>query len=80
MPYLRKMSILKTWLRSRKVSGRENKRHGFSVEILFHFNCYRCGKWWSIGDCPKDVLTQTICPHCGAIGGTEEVKKLPAAD
>jgi predicted RNA-binding Zn-ribbon protein involved in translation (DUF1610 family) len=35
-----------------------------SVELLHHFRCYACGKWWSVGDAP---LRKTLwfCPWCG---------------
>ena len=41
--------------------------HGFTVEVLRHYNCGSCSKWWSIGDhqAPGAVLH---CPHCGAAG------------
>ena len=25
-------------------------RHKFSKEIIYHFNCGKCNKWWSISD------------------------------
>ena len=35
-----------------------------SIEILTHFQCSSCKKWWSIGDC--DPKKQTwYCPWCG---------------
>jgi DNA-directed RNA polymerase subunit RPC12/RpoP len=37
--------------------------HNFSIEILHHFNCSSCMKWWSIGDYIK--MDNIICPHCG---------------
>ena len=43
-------------------------RHKFSKEILYHFNCGKCNKWWSIADYhlfSKDILkNKIICPHC----------------
>ena len=49
-------------------------KHKFSKEILYHFNCGKCNKWWSIADyhlfsndVPKDketVHNMIICPHC----------------
>ncbi len=35
-----------------------------SWENLAHFSCQVCGKWWSVGDCPKDKL-DWHCPWCG---------------
>lgn len=36
----------------------------FSVELLVHFNCGACGKWWSVGDAPVEK-TNWFCPWCG---------------
>ena len=60
-------------------------KHKFSKEILYHFNCGNCNKWWSIADyhlfsnkTPKTeekVLNIIICPHCEHKGEvTEEIK------
>ena len=42
-------------------------KHKFSKEILYHFNCGKCNKWWSISDYHllsiKDNKKVT-CPHC----------------
>lgn len=50
-------------------------KHKFSKEILYHFNCGKCNKWWSIADyhlfsnnVPQDkeiVPSLITCPHCG---------------
>ena len=49
-------------------------KHKFSKEIIYHFNCGKCNKWWSIADYHllsldnlknlhyKEPIT---CPHCG---------------
>jgi hypothetical protein len=34
-----------------------------SLERLAHFNCGKCGGWWSIGDAP--VGRAYCCPWCG---------------
>lgn len=40
-----------------------------SVEVLTHYNCKACGKWWTIGD--HFVILEHLkpkvmyCPHCG---------------
>lgn len=39
-----------------------------STEILFHFSCDRCGKWWSVGD--WNPQPKMYCPHCGT---TQEI-------
>ena len=58
-------------------------RHKVSKEILYHFNCGKCNKWWSIADyhllskdVPKNnkkVLNLLTCPHCGH---NEEIKEV----
>ncbi|KKS79876.1 MAG: hypothetical protein UV57_C0006G0012 [Parcubacteria group bacterium GW2011_GWD2_43_10] len=37
-----------------------------TVEKLFHFRCFDCHKWWTIGDAPKKK-TQWHCPWCGQL-------------
>ena len=59
-------------------------KHKFSKEILYHFNCGKCDKWWSIADhhllsndVPKKeeiVPNYIICPHCGHKEEAKEVK------
>jgi len=48
-------------------------RHKVSKEILYHFNCGKCSKWWSISDYHLLSLNNTedldynkkiVCPHC----------------
>ena len=49
-------------------------KHKFSKEILYHFNCGKCNKWWSIADyhlfsnnVPKKeemVPNPITCPFC----------------
>ncbi len=34
-----------------------------SIEILHHFQCILCKKWWSIGDAPD--REEWFCPWCG---------------
>ena len=36
-----------------------------STEILSHFQCRECNRWWSIGDWkPKKYI---FCPHCETV-------------
>ncbi len=42
-----------------------------SVELLRHFQCGHCEKWWSIGDAPPDRAIW-YCPWCG---GTNLIKE-----
>ena len=58
-------------------NGMKNKKHQYTVELLFHFNCGTCENWWSYATTPY-CLTGSIeynslpehidyyCPHCGA--------------
>jgi|TARA_R110002020_G_scaffold462594_1_gene682193 DNA-directed RNA polymerase subunit RPC12/RpoP len=52
--------------------------HKFSKEILYHFNCGKCSKWWSISDYhlfSNDKLKNKItCPYCGHKEEVKEVK------
>ncbi len=36
-----------------------------SLEVLSHFSCGRCSKWWSIGDAVLEDRTEWFCPWCG---------------
>ena len=59
-------------------------KHKYSKEILYHFNCGDCDKWWSVADyhlfSNKVPNTQEmghkiiICPHCGHKEEVIEVK------
>ena len=49
-------------------------KHRVSKEILYHFNCGNCNKWWSIADYHLLSLNNTenlkynkkiTCPQCG---------------
>jgi predicted RNA-binding Zn-ribbon protein involved in translation (DUF1610 family) len=35
-----------------------------STEVLSHFSCGACGKWWTVGDAPKKKK-HWYCPWCG---------------
>jgi len=58
-------------------------KHKVSKEVLYHFNCGACEKWWSIADHhlisnnvpenEKKVPILIICPHCGH---NEEIKEI----
>ena len=51
-------------------------KHKFSKEILYHFNCGKCNKWWSIADYhlfSKNVSNLITCPYCGH---KEKVKEI----
>lgn len=34
-----------------------------SIEKLSHFNCSKCGGWWTIGDAKINI--EYYCPWCG---------------
>ncbi len=47
--------------------------HKVSKEVLYHFNCGKCNKWWSVSDYHllsldnhKDLnyINPITCPHC----------------
>jgi DNA-directed RNA polymerase subunit RPC12/RpoP len=49
--------------------------HNFVYEILYHFDCGECGKWWSYAKTPdnkeekhKKICKHMYCPHCGEKG------------
>ncbi len=49
--------------------------HKYSKEILYHFNCGKCNKWWTIADHHLLVNDNKItCPHCGHKDVTKEIK------
>lgn len=35
-----------------------------TTEELHHFSCYKCHKWWTVGDAPEDKQ-DWYCPWCG---------------
>jgi|TARA_R100001443_G_scaffold106888_2_gene116465 DNA-directed RNA polymerase subunit RPC12/RpoP len=48
-------------------------KHKVSKEVLYHFNCGKCNKWWSVADYHLLSLNNTkdlngnkkiTCPHC----------------
>ena len=49
-------------------------KHKFSKEILYHFNCGKCNKWWSVSDYHLLSNKVIICPHCEHKGEVIEVK------
>jgi hypothetical protein len=42
-------------------------KHKRAVEQLNHFQCWKCRKWWAIGDAPKKKK-DWFCPWCGMAG------------
>lgn len=44
-----------------------------SREMLKHFQCGKCKKWWTVGDTPE-VKIEWFCPWCGGRGELEAVK------
>ena len=59
-------------------------KHRISKEVLYHFNCGKCNKWWSIADYhlfsndaieKEQIIPNSImCPHCGQKEEVKEVK------
>jgi len=39
------------------------EKHTVHTETLYHFNCERCGAWWTVGDWQES--THCFCPQCG---------------
>ena len=44
-------------------------KHTVSVELLHHFNCGQCRRWWSVGDYKGPHRLH--CPHCGHLAEFE---------
>ena len=51
-----------------------SNQHEYTCEILYHFTCGFCNKWWSYSVTPfvqpleigTDITDEKIyCPHCG---------------
>ncbi len=49
--------------------------HNYVYEILYHFDCGECSKWWSYAKTPdnkeeihKQKVESMYCPHCGTKG------------
>jgi len=50
-------------------------KHSYSVEKLYHFTCYKCKAWWSIGDWHQTssyITGKVTCPHCGTTSNYKE--------
>lgn len=43
---------------------KKEQKHIISEEIIFHFRCGVCDRWWSVGDAPQ-VKKEWFCPWCG---------------
>lgn len=41
-----------------------------NIELLSHFLCEFCQKWWSIGDAPIEKK-EYFCPWCGEVNKIE---------
>ena len=58
---------------------RQDSKHHYTIEILYHFNCGCCENWWSYPYTPNqlhnyelELVEQKVwCPHCGH---TQEIK------
>lgn len=48
-------------------------QHSYTIEILYHFTCGSCQKWWSYTHTPNELNMDLNfiddekfwCPHCG---------------
>ncbi len=58
-------------LNNKKTSGvllkKNVKNPTSSIEVLSHFACGKCSKWWSIGDAVLEDRTDWFCPWCGTL-------------
>jgi len=50
----------------------------YCKEVLYHFSCGLCKKWFSIGDYDPDEKfgNKLHCPHCGELQDVEEIKEM----
>ncbi len=51
-------------------------KHGYSIEVLYHFSCGKCQNWWSIGDFQSGKNNHLTCPHCGWVGELYNLKDI----
>lgn len=49
-------------------------KHVYTIELLYHFLCCNCNKWWSIGDFNKVKQDRAYCPHCGCSAIIEQLE------
>lgn len=47
------------------------KFHKVSKEVLYHYQCGSCNRWWSIGDV---LLERAFCPNCGVLHEVGEIE------
>ena len=45
-------------------STRAEDYHAYSVEVLYHYFCYNCSRWWSVAELCS-IGGKIYCPHCG---------------
>jgi phage FluMu protein Com len=44
-----------------------------SQEILNHFGCEHCKRWWSMGSVKFELGQQLNCPWCGELNTITEI-------
>ncbi|MBU4057638.1 hypothetical protein KJ828_01620 [Patescibacteria group bacterium] len=42
----------------------DKPKNNISKEIIYHFRCVKCQKWWSVSSIPKNKK-KWYCPWCG---------------
>ena len=48
-------------------------KHTYSIEVLWHFNCWKCCRWFSISEFHHEIKLDTVtCPWCGTKAHFEE--------
>ena len=61
-----------TWSSFNKRNLRETRtgslspRLKISLELLYHYHCSGCDRWWSIADIKPVPGAKVQCPHCAA--------------
>ncbi len=51
-----------------------------SVELLYHYCCDRCRRWWSCGDIQPYEGKLIYCPHCGQENTVEGVDSFAISE
>lgn len=44
-----------------------------SIEVLYHFSCNNCGKWFSVADIEASLGDSMACPHCHEVSVVNEI-------
>lgn len=47
----------------------------YNKEVLYHFWCPECNKWFTVGDHQGELPEQMTCPFCGVETEVNEDRK-----